>query len=146
MSSNKNNKKEFEKPRIVVCLLIEKNGKYLFTRQAPNAPRGAGKWFFPGGNVRPGETIIETLKREGWEEIGVEVKFKELVGYAEYVKAPYHFIALICRCQIIKGEINPGSDVDKAEFISRKDFHKYPLRMLQTVVIDGEEIKELTSV
>lgn len=136
---------EFEKPRIVVCLLIEQDGKYLFTCQSPDAPRGAGRWFFPGGNVKPGETIKEAVKREGLEEIGIEVEFEQLAGYAEHVKAPYHFVALICRCKIVEGEITPGGDVDKAEFVARKDFHKYPLRMLQRVVIDGEEIKELTS-
>jgi len=138
-------KLQFEKPRIVVSLLIEKNGKYLFARQAQDAPRGAGKWFFPGGNIEPGETIEEAVKRESLEEIGVEVELEKLAGYAEYVKDPYHFIALICRCRIVGGEITPGGDVDKAEFVARKDFHKYALRMFQTVVIDGGEIKELIS-
>ncbi len=139
------NKNQFEKPRIVVNLLIEKDGKYLFTRQSPDAPRGGGKWFFPGGNVRPGETIVEAVEREGREEIKVKVKFKELAGYVEYVKAPYHFIGLVCRCRIIKGKITPGGDVDKAEFVAKKDFHKYPLRLLQRVVVDGKEIKGLKS-
>ena len=136
---------EFEKPRLVVCLLIEKDGKYLFTRQAPDAPRGAGKWFFPGGHIEPGETVIEALKREALEEIGVEVELEGLAGYAEYVKSPHNFVALICRCRIIKGEITLGKEVDKAEFVAREDFHKYPLRLLQTVIIDGKKIEELSS-
>ncbi len=142
----KERKEKFEKPRIVACLLIEKDGKYLFTRQAPDSPRGSGRWFFPGGHIKPGETLEETVKREASEEIGAEVELERLAGYFEYVKAPYHYIGLLCRCKITKGEIAPGGDIDKAEWVARKDFQKYPLRYVTKVVIDGEEIEELVSV
>lgn len=139
-------KEQFKGPRVIACVLIEKKGKYLFTRQAPDSPRGAGRWFFPGGHIKPGEALEKAVKREASEEIGVEVEFEKLVGYLEYVKAPYHYIGLLCRCKIVKGEITPGGDVDKAKWVSREDFRKLSTRYVTRVVIDGEEIEELVSV
>jgi len=137
---------QFEKIRVIAAALIEENGKYLFTRQAHHAPRGAGRWFFPSGHIKQGETLEEAVKREATEEIGVEVEIEELAGYFEYVRAPYHYIGLLCRCKIVKGEITPGGDVDKAKWVSRKDFQKLPTRYGTRVVIDGKEIEELVSV
>ncbi len=35
-------------------------------------------WVFPGGQVEEGENLIEALKREIWEESGIEVETGEL--------------------------------------------------------------------
>ena len=138
-------KEQFEKIRVIACLLIERNGKFLFTRQAPDAPRGAGQWFFPSGHVELGESLEETLKREAKEEVGLDVKFEKLVGYAEYIKAPHHVLILFGRCEIARGKITPGGDVDKTEWVAKEDFHKYPLRPLMKFVIEDNLIEGLLS-
>lgn len=118
----------FNKLRVIVSLVIEKNGKFLFTRQAPHAPRDPGKWFFPGGNIELGESLEEAIKREAKEEIGVEVEFLGLVDYGEYIKAPYHILALFCRCKIVKGEPAPQEETDKVKWVAVGDINRYSLR------------------
>lgn len=130
-------KEQFEGLWVIACLLIEKDGKFLFARQAPDAPRSPGKWFFPAGHVELGESLEEALKREGKEEVGVDIEFEKLVGYAEYIKAPHHALVLLCRCKIIGGKITPGGDVDKAEWVAKEDFRKYPLRPVMKAVVEG---------
>lgn len=35
------------------------------------------RWEFPGGKVETGESAVETVKREVWEEVGVDVPARE---------------------------------------------------------------------
>jgi 8-oxo-dGTP diphosphatase len=44
-----------------------------------------GKWEFPGGKVRDGESDGEALIREFEEELGVPVEILSLAGEAEFV-------------------------------------------------------------
>ena len=50
--------------------VIERNGKILLSRRAPDVHQG-GKWEFPGGKVEPGETVSDALARELQEELGI---------------------------------------------------------------------------
>lgn len=53
--------------------LIDADGRVLMARAAPGKPHG-GAWEFPGGKVRPGETVKAALVRELREELGVETE------------------------------------------------------------------------
>lgn len=137
-------KEKFEKIRVIACLLIEKENKFLLVRQAPNA-LNACEWFFPAGHIELGESLEEALKREAKEEIGVDIKFEKLAGYAEYIKAPHHFLVLLCRCKIVRGEPTPGGDVDKLEWVPEEDFRKYPLRPVMKAAIEGGLMEDFIS-
>ena len=57
---------------VAVAVLIRPDGKALLARR-PASKVYAGYWEFPGGKVEPGEPVIEALKREIREELGVEI-------------------------------------------------------------------------
>lgn len=50
---------------------IYKDGKVLLLRR--RQPPFAGRWTAPGGKVRAGETPDEAVRREVWEETGLEI-------------------------------------------------------------------------
>ena len=137
--------RESNKIRVIASLIIEKDGKFLFTRQAPHAPRGAGKWAFPGGHIELGERLEDALKREALEEVGVEVEFEKLVGYAEYIEAPHHVIYLLCRCRIVKGKPRPTDEIDKVEWVTKGEIRKYPIRPLMKVAVESGLLEEIIS-
>ena len=68
-----NNLKTFEnfskKEPQSVCVVIRKGNKYLgVTRKTDST-----KWGLPGGKVDPGETPLESIIREAYEETGIEL-------------------------------------------------------------------------
>ncbi|MCK0204602.1 NUDIX hydrolase [Ornithobacterium rhinotracheale] len=59
-----------------VMVIIERNGKYLFTVR--NNEPAKGKLDFPGGFVDPGETAAEAVVRELKEELDLDLNIGDL--------------------------------------------------------------------
>ncbi|MBC7387884.1 MAG: NUDIX domain-containing protein [Opitutaceae bacterium] len=67
-------------------------------------------WAPPGGGMKFGETIIETLKREFLEETGLIIETGELILVNEYLESPLHAIELFFKVTVLEGELKMGSD------------------------------------
>lgn len=57
---------------VAVGILMKPNGDVLLG-QRPEGKPYAGYWEFPGGKVEPNEAILDALKREFMEELGITV-------------------------------------------------------------------------
>jgi 8-oxo-dGTP diphosphatase len=68
---------------------MKPNGDVLLG-QRPDGKPYAGYWEFPGGKVEPGETIVDALKREFVEELGVSIVSAEPWCGVEYVYPHAH--------------------------------------------------------
>lgn len=53
----------------------EKRQKVLLTQRTDN-----GRWCLPGGRMESGESAAEACEREVWEETGLRVRVKRLIG------------------------------------------------------------------
>jgi mutator protein MutT len=53
--------------------VLQKDGKILVCQRKKGSRYGL-KWEFPGGKLEPGETILECLKRELFEELSISVR------------------------------------------------------------------------
>jgi 8-oxo-dGTP pyrophosphatase MutT (NUDIX family) len=49
--------------------------KVLLTQRTDN-----GRWCLPGGAMEPGESAAEACAREVWEETGLQVEIRKLIG------------------------------------------------------------------
>lgn len=63
----------------VTAGVIVRDGRVLVVRRGPGERLG-GWWEFPGGKVRPGETLQACLVRELREELGIDVSVGEVVA------------------------------------------------------------------
>lgn len=61
-----------EKPLHVSCGILQQGDRILALRRKDGIELG-GKWEFPGGKIKPGESPEDCLKRELKEELGIEV-------------------------------------------------------------------------
>ena len=57
----------------VVCALIERVDRLLVAQRQSGTTR-AGKWEFPGGKIRAGESAETAIVREIEEELGCEIR------------------------------------------------------------------------
>lgn len=55
--------------------IFDEQGGILLTRRADN-----GQWCLPGGGMEPGESAAEACAREVFEETGLRVRVRRLVG------------------------------------------------------------------
>lgn len=57
---------------VAVGVIRDKYNNILIARR-PRHLHAGGLWEFPGGKVEKGETVVEALHRELWEELGITV-------------------------------------------------------------------------
>ena len=86
--------------------LIFREGKLLITQRHADAHLG-GLWEFPGGKREAGETFQECLVRELREELGIEVRVRELFESVThtYPEKTVHLKFFVC--ELIGGEATP---------------------------------------
>jgi acetyl-CoA carboxylase carboxyl transferase subunit beta len=101
-----------EKPHLIVQAMIRKNtGEYLVIKRAEAAE--IGTWEFPGGKVKPGETLEKALEREIKEETGLRVDIERFIGWGQGFnieevtsgKIVDRFV-MFFECRLIKGKLN----------------------------------------
>ena len=69
-------------PRLTVEVMVVKDGKVLLTLRDIEPYKGF--WHLPGGTVYFKEPVSRTVERIAKRELGIQVKYPELVGYIEY--------------------------------------------------------------
>lgn len=74
---------------VAVGILMKPNGDVLLGSRPEGKPY-AGYWEFPGGKVEAGEAVIDALKREFAEEIGVQLLSAEPWCGVEHVYPHAH--------------------------------------------------------
>lgn len=88
--------------------IFDEQGRVLLTKRQDN-----GQWCLPSGGVEPGESVAEGCEREVFEETGLRVRVKRLVGvyshpdqltvYSETDK--FQIVAIHFEAVIIGGEL-----------------------------------------
>lgn len=74
---------------VAVGILLKPNGDVLMACRPEGKPY-AGYWEFPGGKVEAGEAVLDALKREFAEEVGVQLLSAEPWCGVEHVYPHAH--------------------------------------------------------
>ena len=112
-------------PIPAVGAFIIRDGKILLIRRAYEPC--AGKWSVPGGTIKLGETTIDALKREVFEELGVKLKSMKLLDIYDYIsrdedgKIKYHYVIIDFLVNPESFEIKPSSEILEYEFFARNE-------------------------
>ncbi|TAK14809.1 MAG: NUDIX hydrolase [Anaerolineae bacterium] len=97
----------------VDALVINQNGDVLMI----DSPKRG--WEFPGGQIEPGESISQAIRREVLEEARVDVKVERLIGIFHNVRANLVVIGLLC--SHVSGEPGPSDESNNSEWVPREE-------------------------
>ena len=109
-----------KKVEIVAAVFIE-NGK-IFTAKRMSG-KYAGYWEFPGGKIEAGESHVQALEREIFEELGAKAKVK-------------NFLETVCHDY---DDISVTMHLYKVEFL----FEPKPIEYEEFLWVDGSEAMSL---
>ena len=104
--------------------------KVLLTRRTDN-----GLWCVPGGAMESGESAAEACEREVFEETGLQVRVRRLVGvysnpdqlviYPDGNKV--HIVVLGFEAEIIGGELGLSNETTEAGFFTLTEMEGMPM-------------------
>lgn len=126
-----------------VCFMChDGNGKFLYTRRGPKARDEIGKWEVPAGGVEVGESIESALRRELKEELCVEPKVVEYMGYREHITEhegnPRHWIVFSYLVEVDPAQVAIG-EPEVCDALEWATLEKPPepmhLAMLDSIVV-----------
>jgi 8-oxo-dGTP diphosphatase len=79
-----------------------------------------GDWEFPGGQVEEGETIPHALEREVFEETGIIVRVKLLVGIYSNIRKP-SIVNMDFICEYVSGEPKISEESTQVEWVDSEE-------------------------
>jgi mutator protein MutT len=91
-------------PRVVVAVIVERDGRVLLQQRAIEPRRGF--WTFPGGFLEVGEHPAEGAVRETKEEVGLDVALTGLHGV--YARPDVGIVLVVYRGTSESGEAFVG--------------------------------------
>lgn len=113
----------------VVAVIVDTDDRVLLTKR--NVPPFQGEWVMPGGKIDLGEPIVAALKREVWEEVGLEVEVGKLIDVFEHVtpgEDNYHFIIIYYLCTPLYCDVRHNHDeVAEARWVGRNELAGYKM-------------------
>lgn len=107
-----------------LCMVYDHDGNILVQdRLDPNWPG----LCFPGGHVEPGESFVESVIREVWEETGLTIENPKLCGTKQFqTRKGERYVVFFYKTDRFSGELK-SSDEGKVFWIPRNTLGQYTL-------------------
>jgi 8-oxo-dGTP diphosphatase len=132
------------KQYIAVRAVIVRENQVLVIREASKYEGGTnhGLYDFPGGKIKPGETITEAVNRETKEEAGIEVSVGKPFFVHEWrpiiKEEQVQIICIFFICKIADDtDIKIGEDFDDYKWMSLDKPIDLPLMKDKVVIIEA---------
>jgi len=115
----------------VGAVIVDNKGCVFLARRATGARNERGRWEFPGGAVRFGETQKVALIREVREEFGVTVEVLDLINVADHIlpEEDQHWVSPGYLCRIVAGvpKIMEPEKCSEFRWVPYEDLETYDL-------------------
>lgn len=141
-------KREYpESPIVGVGGVIFDGASVLLAKRGQEPAKGT--WSLPGGAVELGEKVLDALKREIREEVGIQIEVGGLIRVLDRIlcdqdrRIRYHYVIVDYWGWKVSGEPKPGSDTSEICFVPLKDIRKRDIHreVLETILM-AERLRE----
>lgn len=121
---------------LAVGAFIIKNNQLLIVKKSLQEKVDAGLWTIPGGKIKPNEPIIDGLKREVKEEVGLEINAYKWIGEDVFKDENFFFHAQHFLCQSINTNIILEKKLEDFRWIKKSEIEKYqfPLNIKKRII------------
>jgi len=89
----------------IACVLLEE-GRILL---AKHKREGREYWTLPGGGLERGETMAACLRREMWEESGLEIEVGDILFLFDVIEPRRQVVNIVFRARRVGGELKPNN-------------------------------------
>ena len=123
--------------RIIVVAVIQNSaGETLVCKKPARLGVFPGQWAIPGGGIEPGERMLDALRREVREEVGLEIQAIQPLFFkdGEYPKLypdssqqDVYMIFLLFSCRAVSEAVQLGEEFDAFAWVKAADLGKYDL-------------------
>jgi 8-oxo-dGTP pyrophosphatase MutT (NUDIX family) len=129
--------------------IFDEQQRILLTKRRDN-----GQWCLPSGAMEPGESVAEACEREVWEETGLRVRVKRLVGvyshpdqltvYSETDK--FQIVALHFEAEVLGGELGLSDETSDFGYFAKEEMGglemlgRHKERILDTLAMQSEAL------
>lgn len=125
-----------------LCMICDNRGNILVEdRKDPSWPGIC----LPGGHVEPGESFVEAVIREVYEETGLTIEKPHLCGTKQFqTRQGERYVVLLYRTDRFSGELH-GSDEGEVFWLPRRELSQHRLAddLMQILqVMDSDELSE----
>lgn len=112
------------KDEVLLCKMPSNRGVY------------PGQWAIPGGGIDDGEKMIEALRRELMEEVGLEVGEVEPISFSDDVRVKLmkdgtrkklYMIHLIFDCKSLGDEVKINEEFDEYKWVTIEKLKEFDL-------------------
>ncbi len=107
----------YENPAVTAFAFVERDGRYLVLKRGQEPYRG--RWELPGGFVEAGESPVEAVRREIFEETDLRVEAPSVIGAytSRYGDDGKWTVDVAFHCQASPGALSLSAESSGAEWV-----------------------------
>jgi len=107
--------------------VIRKAGQILLLQRSQKSKFDPGLWELPGGKIDYGENLVDALKREVREEVGLVVTVGRPFKTWHFTKEPFWVTGVTFLCDYVSGDVRLSSEHADHVWIEPAEYRNYPL-------------------
>jgi 8-oxo-dGTP diphosphatase len=123
------------KIHVAVGVVFNSQNQILVALRSDHQLQG-GLWEFPGGKVEPGETVQLALKRELWEETGIEIIHAVPLTQCDYNYKERHVWLDVWKVEQFRGEAY-GKEGQQIAWVTLEELTKLPVLSANHFIVEA---------
>lgn len=98
---------------VLAAVIYDAQSRVLIARRSKDSTR-AGCWEFPGGKLKPGETLKAGIRREISEELQMRIDVVETAGIVNHIYADLNILLIAFHCRMLSepGDLSAHDKID----------------------------------